>query len=451
MSSLQLVWLSIVVSATSVFALFLRGGKRDVLPYLAAYFMFFGLGPAINFAGHQKIYHLIDIDDLGKASLGIALAIAGMAVTGLLLPANSQRTHPIETPNEPRQFPLVPVALFGLTAYALVVITLRGPEMLQVDKHARIALAGDWHYKFLLLQFFACSLYFVTRRRTVDRVAYWANLACYIAYCLATRERDFIFVIFALLLYRQARRRRGSLTVLGATAGAAILLATFLASMRSKKEFGVNSALNEGSVLIVDTFVVGLVPARVQYLMGQTYVDALLNLFPTFLVGERGSLSAWLLETVAPTSRSGWGFSLTAEAYLNFGPLAIPVVFGALTAIQRWLAARAPHGHFATYASILFTLVWMYNFRGESRAFIISMAGGLAFYGAVSLFSHPVATAHEPARARAGGRRTSPTRSGTDHHPPRRGPHAHPRVGRGGGVLDPPTPSRTPEPPLPVC
>lgn len=395
MSPLQLVWLSIAVSTASVIVLFLRCGARDILPYMAAYFAFFGLGPAINFARDEEIYFRIDLDGIGKASVGLALALAAMAVTGLLIPPRTEPLAPatsrtgdrtsVET--TPRLLPFVPATLFGLAAYAIAIIALRGPQMLQLDKIARIDVAGSLHYRYLLVEFFACSLYFVARHRRLDRIAYWTNLACYTAYCLMTRERDFIFILFALLLYLLVLQGRGNIVALAVAASAFILVATYLAGRRSGREFGVTSALNEGSVLIVDTLVMGLVPSTYQFLMGQSYLDALLSLPPGFLIGDRGSLGQWLIDTVAPSSPSGYGFSMTAEAYINFGMPAVPVVFGAVTALQRYLLARAPRGPFPTYLSMLFTITWMYNFRGESRAFLVSIAGGVLFYGAVTLFA----------------------------------------------------------------
>lgn len=383
-----MVWLSVGVGLSGVVALFWRCGSRDILPYLAAYFMLFGLGPAVNVALAAPTYWQIDQSQIGKASMGVALGVAGLSVVGLLMPPTKGAVDAERLRSSTKQFPLVPVILFGLAFYALAILATRAPELLATDKLGRIDLAGRWHYPYVLCEMFACSLYFLARQHSLSRIAYWMNFACYVSYCLVTQERDFLFGIFAILLHIRLFRRRVTIIPLLCAGGASVLIATYMTSLRSgDSPFGFSESLNEGSVMIVDTLVMGIVPSSVPYSLGETYVNALGSLIPNLFTAREPSLADWLMSIVAPGASGGYGFSMTAEAYMNFGIAFIPVVFAAHAFAQRRLVARVGRNNFLAYLNILFTITWMYNFRGESRAILATLTYGALFYLAIELTS----------------------------------------------------------------
>jgi len=272
------------------------------------------------------------------------------------------------------------------------VLAWGGPAFLSGTKLDRIAVAGPGHYDYMLLQMCACALYFLAYETSTGRFAYRLNLAVYIAYCLATGERDFVFVLFALVLHRELvrgergpGRRRIPRTVLW---GAGLLVgATALFSLRGggpADGSDPGQILNQGSVLFVDTWVMGHVPATEPYQHGAIYLHALLNLVPGH---PQPALSQWLVDRYAPGSASGYGFSLTGEAYLNFGLPGIPVLFALLTGAHRWVANRIDRAPVYAYGSILFTVAWMYGFRGESQSLLKTCVYGALFYGVIRMVS----------------------------------------------------------------
>jgi hypothetical protein len=379
-------WLSAGLAALAVAVLLLVGGRRDMLAYLAAYFFLFGFGPVLSHLLGAKIYFGTNTLLIGRAALGLLLAFAGVLAAGLLLPQRRDFADPLADPPR-RRLPLVPAVLAVLTLYALAVLAWGGPAFLAGNKLDRIAVAGPGHYDYLLLQLCACALYFVAHETSTGRFCYRLNLAVYIAYCLATGERDFVFVLFALVLHRELVRgpRRLPRPLL---AGAALMAgATALFALRGGGPATAPDAtqlLNQGSVLFVDTWVMTHVPAVEPYQHGASYLHALLNLVP----GQpQVPLSQWLVDRYAPGSASGYGFSLTGEAYLNFGLAGIPVLFALLTAAHRWLANRIDRAPFYAYCSLLFTVAWMYGFRGDSQSLLKTCVYGAAFYGVIRLVS----------------------------------------------------------------
>ncbi|WP_432834226.1 O-antigen polysaccharide polymerase Wzy [Dactylosporangium sp. CA-092794] len=373
-------WLSVGLAAVAGPVLLFAGGRRDPLGYLTLYFFLFGFGPVVSYLTGGTIYSGTNPQLIGRAALGLLLAFAGVAGAGLLVRQRRDVADPMRRPAE-RRLPLVPAVLAALALYGLGVLAWGGGAFLSGTKLDRVAVAGPLHYDYLLLQMCACALYFVAYETSTGRFAYRLNLAVYIAYCLATGERDFIFVLFALVLHRELVRggRRLPRPVLW---GAALLFgATALFGLRGG---GQASVLNQGSVLFVDTWVMTHVPSAEPFQHGLSYLHALLNLVP----GQpQEPLSQWLVDRYAPGSSSGYGFSLTGEAYLNFGLLGIPVLFALLTLVHRWLANRIDRAPVYAYGSLLFTVAWMYGFRGESASLLKTCLYGAVFYGVIRLVS----------------------------------------------------------------
>ncbi|WP_433213474.1 O-antigen polysaccharide polymerase Wzy [Dactylosporangium sp. CS-047395] len=380
-------WWSAGLAVLAVPALLIAGGRRDMLAYLAAYFLLFGFGPVASYLLGGRIYFGTNTLLIGRAAVGLLLAFAGVVAVGLLMRQRRDIADPIQKLEAGRRMPLVPAVLVLLTLYGLAVLAWGGPAFLAGTKLDRIAVAGPFHYDYLLLQMCASALYFIAQESSTGRFAYRVNLGVYIAYCLATGERDFVFVLFALVLHRELVRteRRIPRSVLW---GAGLLLgATALFALRGNATPGDSDAtaiLNQGSVLFVDTWVMGHVPSTEPYQHGATYLHALLNLVP----GQaQVPLAQWLVDRYAPGSSSGYGFSLTGEAYLNFGLAGIPVLFGLLTAVHRWLVNRIDRAPVYAYASILFTVAWMYGFRGESQSLLKTCVYGALFVGVIRMVS----------------------------------------------------------------
>ena len=376
-------WYVVLLAGLSIPALLLAGGRHDLLPYLAAYFFLFGFGPVISHLLGGTIYFGTNPLLIDRAALGLLLAFAGVLAAGLLVRQRRDLQDPRQSTAE-RQLPLVPVVLAALSLYATLVLLWGGTRFLSGGKIDHIAVAGPGHYDYLLLELCACALYYLAQETAAGRFTYRLNLAVYIAYCLATGERDFVFVLFTLVLHRELVRGERGLPrpVLW---GAGLLLgATALFSLRGGGSASSEQILNQGSVLFVDTWVMTHVPSVEPYQHGVTYLHALINLVPGH---PQVPLQQWLVDRYAPGSSSGYGFSLTGEAYLNFGLAGIPVMFALLTVVQRLLVNRLDKAPVYAYGSLLFSVAWMYGFRGESLSLLKTCVYGLLFYGVIRLVS----------------------------------------------------------------
>jgi hypothetical protein len=378
--------LVLVLAVAATLLMRWRSGPTGMVPYIAAYFVFFGFGPAINYLRSAEIYSGIAVPRMGQAAAGLLVALLGMLAV-LLLPVRRSSPGRSRLDGAARRYPLVTALLWAAALYAVAILATRGFSLLAGTKLDRIAAAGPGHYGYLLGEILVCSLYFVAVRTQAGRIAYWANIACYVCYCLATAERDFIFVLFSLALHVQVFRARPWSARLALMGVGGVVVATYLSGARTGAGAGVTEAFNQGSTMFVDTFVMEFVPHATPFQHGGTYLDALAGLVPVGSAAHHQTLMAWLVATHAPGSTSGYGFSLTAEAYLNFGMVGIFAVFAILTATHRHLVNRLDRHHFYPYASMLFCASWMYAFRGESATFLRTLAYGAALFVIVHLTS----------------------------------------------------------------
>jgi oligosaccharide repeat unit polymerase len=108
-----------------------------------------------------------------------------------------------------------------------------------------------------------------------------------------------------------------------------------------------SSVVEMGGSLGVLAHVINLVPAARGFDFGMSYLSALRSIFPNFSGGlhpsAQRSLSMWLVSTIDPyiaAHGGGMGFSVLAEAYLNFGWFGIVVIMWTIGAVfsrvTRW-------------------------------------------------------------------------------------------------------------------
>lgn len=396
-------------SATLLVLMHRRSRGKGVLFYLAAFFTLFAYGPVVNHLLGNTIYSGIRVERIDEACVGFTLALAGLALADAL---PGRVPPPAELPADPspdpgRLYPLHPPLLALLIAYGAVLVVRLLPTALSAGKTEQIALAGPGHRIYLLVELCAVSTYFLTRRTPLLRRLWAVNAVTYVAYCLATAERDFLFVLFSVVLCHRllVRRRRPSRAVVLAGLGA-VVGATLLSSIRAGEAFDLTGVLNQGSLLFVDTFVIDRVPAQEGYSYGATYLRTLLTLPPAWLhdPGTVG-LSDWLVALYAPGSGGGYGFSMSAEAHLNFGPAGVLPVFLVLGLAVRAATDRFGRSEWSTFFGVHLTAVALYALRGDSSQLVKS-----ALYGAV-FFAVIHATSGRTRDAPAPGDRARPRRT----------------------------------------
>lgn len=420
------VVLACLVSSGILLALMhVRSGGRSVLFFVAAFFALFAFGPVVNHVLGNTIYAGIRVEHIDEACVGFTLALAGLALADAVPGRGRERPEPRADPGDPGPddpspdprllYQLHPPLLALLALYGAVQVARLLPIALSAGKIEQIALAGPGHRIYLLVELCAVSTYFLTRRTPLLRRLWAVNAVAYVAYCLVTSERDFLFVLFTVVLFRQVlvRHRKPSRVVVLAGVGS-VLAAALLSSGRAGEVFDLTGVLNQGSLLFVDTFVIGWVPERTGYSHGGTYLQTVRALAPGWLHDSGAvGLSEWLVDRYAPGSGGGYGFSLSAEAHLNFGPAGVLPVFLVLGLAVRAAVDRFGRSEFGTFFAVHCTAVVLYALRGDSSQLVKS-----ALYGAVFFLVLRATSGRATGRPFPGSRTPAPRRPGARTPPP---------------------------------
>jgi hypothetical protein len=393
--NLIVIGISLAVSLAALLRLARQGGSRNILFCVAAFFTLFAYGPVINLITGADVYVGISRSHVDTVTVGFTLALISLVIGDAMAPQRSTFDLTAVTGGD-RRYLLLPAAFVGLIGYAGFICLTRFPELLSASKRTQVAVAGSGHHIYLLIELAAVSMYFLTRQNIALRRLWAINLTVYVIYCMLTSERDFLFVIFSVLVHREIMTNSKRILRLAGAGVAAILSGTILFASRAHERFDITAIFNQGSILFVDTFLARFVPSTFPHRWGATYLDTLISILPSWLVDTgHKSLSEWLVSLYAPGSKSGYGFSLTGEAYLNFGLVGIPIAFLAMTLAHRYVVNRADTSDWWAYFSVYFTAVWMYALRGDSSQLVKSLLYGALFFG----FLRAISVKHRPTRS----------------------------------------------------
>ena len=367
------------------------------LPYFAI-----TTGPALN-------YLLFGLEPYGihLEMLARALWVAVMAQAGIVLGCAASIFAPVVPRRflalrSPRRFRTVAMLAYGVvfavSAYSLYqrygTLVATGKVETAEDIWVRL------HYATFLLMLALLPAVLISDQilchRMVPRRSQLA-IGLFALLCLLSAERDLVLVLIMVPIAwagrseQRLRPQRGflpsALRALGVFVAIGLLLVTLqwargegglspsgqVASLSEKlhQESMIQGVLGLGSNLFIVSRVVEWIPTEIPYQLGATYAHTLVNLLPSFVLPQLHyeSLLSWFKERYAPTSDSGYGFAMEAEAYMNFGlagPLAIFCLWtlGLCRLFERQRIIR--HAFLYQYGYTFMLPFSLYCFRGDS-------------------------------------------------------------------------------------
>ncbi len=400
MMTWQPIWITLLLSLGMIMLMYRRFGTRDPLVAIFSFYLFFAYGPVLNYLMGRDIYFGIVRQRIFDATVIFTIVMATVFIVSNVVKPRLSFDNDAVT-SSAHQMPALGFILVVFIGYTVYVLLDVGPDVWGQEKGQRIALGPGFHYQYLLLQMFIISLYFHVKQLKGIWPLYIINFVLYVAYCLIFAERDFIFLIISLVLHgnllKNTKVNRKQDLVYMALVPLLIVVAILIAGLRrgGMGDSVFADAFNEGSILfIVTTILEWIDKGVVGFAYGQTYLNSLLNLLPGMFVSHRNELfflSSWFANRYAPGGSAYYGFSLGAEAYLNFGYWGIPMMFTLFTLLQRWSLNRIGTHPFYLYFSVFFVSFSMYSLRNDSLALISGMFYASLFFFGVYFLSELIA------------------------------------------------------------
>jgi hypothetical protein len=335
--------------------------------YLILYVYFF-MGPVLAIYLGLPVYKGIEQAYLGIATQIFFASLVGIWI-GTIIPlakSNGFDIAPVRVSGKiVRQLTLIPAQL--ILVFGLVLLVNRGLAFSMLDKTSTIQSIGWGHYP--TMTFVPCFLIvYMTFTKASDGIPreFWATLLLFIAYSVLTDERDFILFIvpayFWIVGFKSVKLRH---VVPLALPSAAVF--SFLAKGRSEIFDGssISSFINQGSNLMVLTQTASFIDTGGEHIYGLSYLSAILNALTLGIVNLWGPGASWLAILYAD-GEGAYGFSLEAEAYLNFGTLGVVFFFTLLARYHKSIDRLAASGsQLGMLLKLHFAYFLIYGIRGE--------------------------------------------------------------------------------------
>lgn len=347
-------------------------GLRDLIVPVCLFYFYFAFGPVIGYLMGFPIYFGTPQEYIPEASLIFFIGIATLILVSFLLPPKKEfYLEKVQGVNLNTLKPLIYFSCF----YAAAVtgsIAVRGGDLSKVQKIS--LLSPVIHYSYLMIQLYLISFFFLVKKSKIWKL-FLVNFTLYVLYSLAIGERDFIFPLISIMIHQYVffeRKKGGLLKLAFASVGLTLIAISIFFFRDASQAFdGITAAaLNQGSLLFINTYTLKLLNERVDYFMGYTYLNTLMNLLPGWIYRTDFNTLDWFKSLYAAKSDSGYGYALDAEGFLNFSYFGVVLTFSSIGIFLRKITYKIGTHPYYTYMSVFLTAFTMYSLRNDSLAFI---------------------------------------------------------------------------------
>lgn len=358
--------------------------------FLMAY-IYFVQGPIFLYVITGHYYTGIKIEYLTEVIFVSCFAIAGFYVSR---PVSFSKKFQILIVND-RSFLAILQTFIYLCLLIVFVNFIFKSGFDGVYKRDILNRIGGIHYtiSFFFPLLFTMRIALRNKFQRLDYIA-WTS---YTIYCLLTYERNFILLFTTILMtYYWNSEKKLNVTKILIILTLAFLMFSLQAIVRAETTTGFNNiletALGQGSnIIIISNVVYWLDSNQVDFLYGSTYLDSILSLFQLNGLEKTGRLTHWFSLIYNPNYRlGGFGFSLDAEAYLNFGYTGVFIVFMFVGFLMKsiWRASITRGTYLSKFLSAYLFYVFIYGIRGDSNMLIKQICYGILCFFIIYLISH---------------------------------------------------------------
>ena len=342
----------------------------DTLKLLSAFslaYFYSAILPAGAYIAGGQIYAGIDPRYIPDALFLSLLCLGGLLVAGFLAQFRTQAlVPPAWEPEAPGKISvLIAIAVFS----SIFLAAVYNIDVFFMPKTSDSSALFSLHYKVLLLASVFCCVFISLYWKTGGIAAY--GIIVLTIYCLVFKERDFFLagLLGALVLYSKKKIGNKSILIIAVFALSAF---SYLSVGRSAvfESFDISTVANQGSNLFVNTFVTRYFEHTnsEDFYLGQTYYASFIDTITLGYVPFRPTLASWLAgEYTGPWGTGGYGFSIEAEAFMNFGYYGAFGLFLAIGVFLHQAESLAMRGYRSGRIMLGWSVMFlMYGIRGES-------------------------------------------------------------------------------------
>lgn len=357
--------------------------------YLVLYMYFFS-GPIIVRSLGYEPYSGIRFEHVELAIYVFYISILAF-ILGLALPMNVRRPMEFYPSIGARKVFLVmlPILSAVMSIVGMIYALKVGSLNSGLDKVQKLAAVGIVHYVIVtLIPCITIAYMALTHRKNRSPVVFYVSLLLYAMYSISMGERDFILLLIPIYFWAIRRVYAGIMY----PAVFSLALA-FVFVMMSSVRAGIfsqgllSSFLNQGSNLMIITNVIHYLQDGGGHIFGGSYLSALISAVSAGVINLWEPRSVWFSEYFS-SGLSAYGFSLEAEAYLNFGMIGVFGVFFLLARYYCYIESLAKSGsHLGLLMYYHFLFFVIYAIRGEFLVVVKSLVYCLFFFVLVSILS----------------------------------------------------------------
>lgn len=357
--------------------------------YLVLYMYFFS-GPIIVRSLGYDPYSGIRFEHVDVAIYIFLISIFAF-ILGLSLPMNVRRPIEFYPSLGASKIFLVILPILSIIMSALgIVYALRvGALNSDLDKVQKLAVVGIVHYVIVtLIPCVTIAYMALTHKKNRSPTIFYVSLMLYMVYSISMDERDFILLLIPIYFWIVRRVYAG--IMYPAIFSLCLAFAFVIMSSARSGIFSqglLSSFLNQGSNLMIITNVIHYFQDGGEYMLGGSYLSALISAVSAGAINLWEPRSVWFSEYFS-SGLGAYGFSIEAEAYLNFGVVGVFGVFFLLARYYCYIEALAKSGsHLGLLMYYHFLFFVMYAIRGEFLVIIKSLVYCLFFFVFVSIIS----------------------------------------------------------------
>ncbi len=351
--------------------------KQVLHPSVITVFIYFyaTVGPLWAHYLYDTQLPLVAYSKIDQSILVFMCATLGIFLGSLIPRININRGISVKTIQSKKLISnlIIIISIFNMAAFFILMIKIN--IILSFDKGYLLSdpLFFLVHRNYTLFMFIIIPIIYYLKtiyNEKSNLILY--NILFYFTYMILTQERDFVLVVVSMILVHHYHINKIKLKMIFSLFLGVITLFSSLFALRVVNAGGeiessaIENLLNQGSNITIVSNIIEYVDTY-GHTYGYTYYQSLINLTPSFIYRLGIPLTDWFVITFFPTSSSGYGFGLDAEAYLNGGYIMCLVFFIFITYAINNLFVAMKNGSLILGSLFCFIFpLFLYSIRGDS-------------------------------------------------------------------------------------